>query len=51
MEVTEDEAADEQASEDVIVVRSPQFVDAVWEYGIQRCDNGGGVKVVQKGDG
>ncbi|PYH72902.1 phosphomevalonate kinase [Aspergillus vadensis CBS 113365] len=43
--------SDEQASEDVIVVRSPQFVDAVWEYGIQRCDNGGGVKVVQKNDG
>lgn len=37
--------------EDVIVVRSPQFVDAVWEYGVERCDNGGGVKVVQKGQG
>ncbi|PWY94080.1 Phosphomevalonate kinase [Aspergillus sclerotioniger CBS 115572] len=50
-EITEGKAADETAGEDVIVVRSPQFVDAVWEYGIQRCDNGGGVKVVQKGNG
>lgn len=38
-------------AEDTIVVRSPQFVNAVWEYGIQRCENGGGVKVVQKGTG
>lgn len=42
---------EEQEAEDTIVVRSPQFVDAVWEYGIQRCENGGGVKVVQKGTG
>lgn len=41
----------DQDDEDTIVVRSPQFVDAVWEYGIQRCDDGGGVKVVQKGNG
>jgi phosphomevalonate kinase len=40
-----------QEAEDTVIVRSPQFVDAVWEYGIQRCENGGGVKVVQKGDG
>lgn len=40
----------DQEAEDTIVVRSPQFVDAVWEYGIQRCDDGGGVKVVQKGN-
>lgn len=44
-------ASEEQEAEDTIVVRSPQFVSAVWEYGIQRCDNGGGVKVIQKGDG
>ncbi|KAJ5894219.1 Phosphomevalonate kinase eukaryotic [Penicillium taxi] len=41
--------SDEQ--EDIIVVRSPQFVDAVWEYTFQRCENGGGVKVIQKGNG
>lgn len=40
-----------QEAEDVVIVRSPQFVNAVWEYGIQRCDNEGGVKMVQKGDG
>ena len=33
--------------EEVIVVKSPQFVDAVWEYGVQRMGDGGGVKVVQ----
>ncbi|KAL4883250.1 ribosomal protein S5 domain 2-type protein [Aspergillus karnatakaensis] len=38
-------------NEDSIIVRSPQFVDAVWEYAIQRCENGGGIKVVQKNDG
>lgn len=38
-------------AEDTVIVRSPQFVDAVWEYGIQRCENGGGVQVVQKGNG
>lgn len=41
----------EKDGEDLIVVRSPQFVGAVWEYGIQRCENGGGIKVVQKNDG
>ncbi len=41
----------EKDGEDLIVVRSPQFVDAVWEYAIQRCENGGGIKVVQKNDG
>ncbi|KAJ5855608.1 Phosphomevalonate kinase eukaryotic [Penicillium soppii] len=41
----------EEEGEDTIVVRSPQFLDAVWEYGVQRCANGGGVKVIQKGDG
>jgi phosphomevalonate kinase len=38
-------------NEDSIVVRSPQFVGAVWEYGVQRTDNGGGIKVVQKNEG
>ncbi|KAJ5587549.1 Phosphomevalonate kinase eukaryotic [Penicillium hispanicum] len=42
---------EEQDTEDTILVRSPQFVGAVWEYRIQRCENGGGVKVVQKGNG
>ncbi|KAJ5098716.1 Phosphomevalonate kinase eukaryotic [Penicillium argentinense] len=42
---------EDQDAEDTIVVRSPQFVDAVWEYGVQRCDNGGGVQVLQKGNG
>ncbi|EEQ83228.1 phosphomevalonate kinase [Blastomyces dermatitidis ER-3] len=36
--------------EEVIVVKSPQFVDAVWEYGVRREPDGGGVRVVQKGD-
>ncbi|KAJ5619920.1 Phosphomevalonate kinase eukaryotic [Penicillium lagena] len=40
-----------QEAEDTVIVRSPQFVDAVWEYGIQRCENGGGIKAVQKGEG
>lgn len=47
----EGSAIEEGEAADTIVVRSPQFVDAVWEYGIQRCENGGGVKVIQKGDG
>lgn len=34
-----------------IVVRSPQFRDAVWEYSVRRCQEGGGVKVSQKNDG
>ncbi|PYH77347.1 Phosphomevalonate kinase [Aspergillus uvarum CBS 121591] len=42
---------DSKESEDIVVVRSPQFVDAVWEYGAQRCENGGGIKVIQKGQG
>lgn len=37
--------------ENTIVVRSPQFTNAVWEYGILRCENGGGVRATQKGDG
>lgn len=42
---------EEQEAERTVVVRSPQFVDAVWEYGVQRCENGGGVKVIQKNNG
>ncbi|KAJ5370598.1 uncharacterized protein N7496_006690 [Penicillium cataractarum] len=42
---------EEQEAEHTVVVRSPQFVDAVWEYGVQRCENGGGVKVIQKSNG
>lgn len=37
--------------EENIVVRSPQFHDAVWDYSVRRCENGGGVKVSQKNDG
>lgn len=47
---TEGSGIDEAEAEDTIVVRSPQFLGAVWEYKIQRCENGGGVKVIQKGD-
>lgn len=42
---------DEPEAEDMIIVRSPQFVNAVWEYKIERHGNGGGVSVVQKNDG
>lgn len=44
-------ADDEKEYEDIIIVRSPQFVNAIWEYGIQRHDNRGGVSVVQKSNG
>jgi phosphomevalonate kinase len=37
--------------EETIVVRSPQFLDAVWEYSLERCDNRGGVKAVQRNEG
>ena len=37
--------------EDTIIVQSPQFVDAVWEYRIQAHKDNGGISVVQKGDG
>ncbi|KAJ5653792.1 hypothetical protein N7490_000795 [Penicillium lividum] len=47
----EGSGVDEAEAEDTVVVRSPQFENAIWEYGIQRCENGGGVKVVQKNDG
>lgn len=51
VEALSNSGVEDQDGEDTIVVRSPQFVDAVWEYGVQRCGNGGGVKVLQKGDG
>ncbi|PWY79284.1 Phosphomevalonate kinase [Aspergillus heteromorphus CBS 117.55] len=51
MRRTSRDAEEQTEAENIIVVRSPQFVDAVWEYTVQRCDNKGGVKVVQKGDG
>lgn len=41
----------EDKDDDTIVVRSPQFTDAVWKYSIERFQNRGGVKVTQKGDG
>ncbi|KNG81013.1 phosphomevalonate kinase [Aspergillus nomiae NRRL 13137] len=49
--VEDGSAVDDKDKEDVVVVRSPQFVNAVWEYGIQRCENGGGIKVIQKNEG
>ena len=30
-----------------IVVNSPQFDDAVWEYGYRQSENEGGIRVVQ----
>lgn len=41
----------EDESDEVVIVRSPQFIDAVWEYRIQRIGDGGGVKVQQTNDG
>ncbi|KMU85281.1 phosphomevalonate kinase [Coccidioides immitis H538.4] len=41
----------EEQSEEMIIVKSPQFIDAVWEYRIQRVESGGGVKVQQVNDG
>lgn len=46
---TEDAAGDHP--EESVVVRSPQFRDAVWEYGVRRCEDGGGVKVTQRNEG
>ncbi|KAM5463692.1 phosphomevalonate kinase [Microsporum ferrugineum] len=43
--------AQEEAVQDTVIVRSPQFVDAVWKYKIERSDNGGGVRAVQSDDG
>lgn len=50
-EAPSNSGAEDQDGQDTVVVRSPQFLNAVWEYGVQRCGNGGGVKVIQKGDG
>ncbi|KAL4788003.1 ribosomal protein S5 domain 2-type protein [Aspergillus varians] len=51
-EKVENEKPDtEKDTEDLIVVRSPQFVGAVWEYEVQRSENGGGIKVLQKNNG
>ncbi|PGH26877.1 phosphomevalonate kinase [Polytolypa hystricis UAMH7299] len=41
----------DDSEDDIIVVKSPQFVGAVWEYAVRREPDGGGVKVVQQGDG
>lgn len=46
---TTDEAVESQPES--VIVRSPQFIDAVWEYGVQRCEQGGGVKVTQRNEG
>lgn len=43
--------AQEEAVQDTVTVKSPQFVDAVWKYKIQRSDHGGGVRAVQCDDG
>jgi phosphomevalonate kinase len=47
---TTDDAVDDHPEESVIV-RSPQFLNAVWEYGVRRCEDGGGVKVTQRNNG
>lgn len=44
-------AVEDQEYEDTIIVQSPQFVDAVWEYRIQAHENDGGISVVQKSNG
>ena len=30
-----------------IIVKSPQFIDASWEYGYRLADKGGGIEVTQ----
>lgn len=42
---------DTSIEEETITVRSPQFLDAVWEYKLKRYEDGGGVKVVQHAGG
>jgi len=44
-------ANDTSIEEETITVRSPQFLDAVWEYRLKRYEDGGGVKVMQHGGG
>lgn len=47
-----EEQEDQGGEKNTVVVRSPQFLDAVWEYDVQPfSNNGGGIKVVQRGDG
>lgn len=46
-----DNNALENQPEESVIVRSPQFRNAVWEYGVQRCEKGGGVKVTQRNEG
>ncbi|KAI1938580.1 phosphomevalonate kinase [Ophidiomyces ophidiicola] len=41
----------EEEPEEVVIVKSPQFLDAVWEYRIQRVGDGGGVLVQQMNAG
>lgn len=38
-------------SSDTIIVRSPQFIDAVWEYTTEKLPNLGGIRASQVGDG
>lgn len=40
----------EQETGEVVIVRSPQFLDALWEYRVTRVSDGGGIKVVQLND-
>jgi phosphomevalonate kinase len=41
----------EEETDEVVIVRSPQFIDALWEYRVVRVSDGGGIKVVQMNDG
>lgn len=41
----------EHETDEVIIVRSPQFLDGLWEYRVVRVSDGGGVKVVQRNEG
>jgi phosphomevalonate kinase len=41
----------EEETDEVVIVRSPQFIDALWEYRVVRVNDGGGIKVVQMNDG
>lgn len=40
----------EGAERSLVEVRSPQFEDAVWRYGIGMLGEGGGVEVAERGD-
>lgn len=40
----------EEETGEVVIVKSPQFLDALWEYKVTRVGNGGGIKVVQLND-